>query len=161
MIIINADDWGRSSFDTDATLRCHEQKRITSISAMVFMRDSERAAELAKANGMDVGLHLNFTERFTGDTFSPLLREYHNRTRRFLTTTKYAVLLYNPALREQFRYVYQAQTEEFVRLYQQSRRTWMGINICISVPTCCLTELFAAASEFGVVSLSGQVKRAL
>ena len=118
MIIVNADDWGRSALDTDATLKCHEQKRITSISAMVFMQDSERAAELAKANGMNVGLHLNFTEEFTGNAFSPLLRGYHNRTRRFLTTNKYAVLLYNPALREQFRYIYHAQTEEFVRLYR-------------------------------------------
>ncbi len=117
MIIINADDWGRSTFDTDATVRCYEQKRITSVSAMVFMQDSGRAAELARENGMDVGLHLNFTERFTGDAFSPLVREYQDRTRRFLTATKYSVLLYNPMLREQFRYLYQAQTEEFCRLY--------------------------------------------
>ena len=33
--------------------------------AMVFMADSERAADLAKENGLDVRLHLNFTDRFT------------------------------------------------------------------------------------------------
>ena len=30
------------------------------------MADSERAAELAKENELDVGFHLNFTDRFTG-----------------------------------------------------------------------------------------------
>ena len=68
MLIINADDFGRSVAETDAALRCYIAGRITSVSAMVFMADSERAAELAKENELDVGLHLNFTERFTGRT---------------------------------------------------------------------------------------------
>lgn len=118
MIIINADDWGRSTLDTDAALKCYEQKSITSVSAMVFMHDSERAAELAKDTGVDVGLHLNFTETFTGHCPSESVREYQDRTRRFLSASKYSVLLYNPMLKEQFRYVYQAQTEEFYRLYK-------------------------------------------
>ena len=45
MLIINADDWGRSVAETNAALRCYEEARITSASAMVFMADSERAAE--------------------------------------------------------------------------------------------------------------------
>ena len=65
MLIINADDWGRSVAETDAALRCYKEGRITSVSAMVFMEDSERAAELAKENELDVGLHLNFTDKFT------------------------------------------------------------------------------------------------
>ena len=65
MLIINADDWGRSVAETDAALRCYKGGRITSVSAMVFMEDSERAAELAKENELDVGLHLNFTDEFT------------------------------------------------------------------------------------------------
>ena len=66
MLIINADDWGRSAAETDAALRCYKAGRVTSVSAMVFMEDSERAAELAKENELDVGLHLNFAEPFTG-----------------------------------------------------------------------------------------------
>jgi len=31
---------------------------------MVFMEDSERAADLAKEYSMEVGLHLNFTQEF-------------------------------------------------------------------------------------------------
>jgi len=61
MLIINADDWGRSRTETDAALQCYEKGRITSASAMVFMEDSERAADIAKENQVDVGLHLNFS----------------------------------------------------------------------------------------------------
>ena len=69
MLIINADDWGRSLAETDAALECYKAGRITSVSAMVFMGDSERAAELAKENKLDVGLHLNFTDRFTANQY--------------------------------------------------------------------------------------------
>jgi predicted glycoside hydrolase/deacetylase ChbG (UPF0249 family) len=48
MLIINADDWGRSVAETDAALRCYREGRITSVNAMVFMQDSERAARLTK-----------------------------------------------------------------------------------------------------------------
>jgi predicted glycoside hydrolase/deacetylase ChbG (UPF0249 family) len=65
MLIINGDDFGRSAAETDAALRCYRAGRITSVSAMVFMVDSERAAQVANADGLDVGLHLNFSELFT------------------------------------------------------------------------------------------------
>jgi predicted glycoside hydrolase/deacetylase ChbG (UPF0249 family) len=117
MLIINADDWGRSEAETNAALNCHKVKAITSVSAMTFMLDSERAAELAKSTGIDVGLHLNFTQSFTATIGSSRLRKYQNKIARFLTRSKYALLIYHPWLREQFRYVYQAQADEFVRLY--------------------------------------------
>jgi chitin disaccharide deacetylase len=62
VLIINADDWGRSVAETDAAFKCYRGGRITCVSAMVFMHDSGRAAELAKANELDVGFHLNFSE---------------------------------------------------------------------------------------------------
>jgi predicted glycoside hydrolase/deacetylase ChbG (UPF0249 family) len=37
MLIVNADDWGRSVAETDSALRCYQAGRITSVSAMVFM----------------------------------------------------------------------------------------------------------------------------
>ncbi len=43
MIVINADDLGRTEAETEAALSCFNQGRITSTSAMVFMEDSERA----------------------------------------------------------------------------------------------------------------------
>src|SRR5437762_12918856 len=117
MLIINADDWGRSPVETDAALRCYQQGRITSVSAMVFMGDSERAAELAKENKLDVGLHLNFAEPFTGKNYPAELDKYHGRTVRYLMGNKYAQLVYNPFLRREFAYSYEAQAEEFVRLF--------------------------------------------
>lgn len=117
MIIVNADDWGRSSIDTDAALACHKEKRITSVSAMVFMDDSARAAELAKEVNIEVGLHINLTQRFSGKVRPRSLVDYHDRIAGFLTANRYAFLFYNPTLRREFQYVYQAQAEEFVRLY--------------------------------------------
>ena len=84
---------------------------------MVFMDDSQRAADLAKEAGIDVGLHLNLTQPFSGEVTVRSLREYHDRIAHFLNLNKYAPLLYHPGLRKEFRYVYQVQVEEFVRLY--------------------------------------------
>jgi chitin disaccharide deacetylase len=117
MLIINADDWGRSAVETDAAFRCYKANRITSVSAMVFMEDSERAAEFAKGDGLDVGLHLNFTERFVTNECCAALDEHQNELVRFLRRNKYSQLLYNPFLRNAFSYSYEAQTEEFVRLF--------------------------------------------
>jgi predicted glycoside hydrolase/deacetylase ChbG (UPF0249 family) len=117
MIIINADDWGRSRPETDAAMACYERGRITSVSAMVFMEDSERSAELAKTVGLDVGLHVNLSQRFTAKTGLSRLSECHAAVVGFLARNKYALLFYHPRLREAFRYVYDAQAEEFERLY--------------------------------------------
>jgi predicted glycoside hydrolase/deacetylase ChbG (UPF0249 family) len=117
MLIINADDWGRSVAETDAALGCYKRERITSVSAMVFMEDSERAAELAKENELDVGLHLNFTDNFTTNQYPQTLGNYHSEIVRFLRGHKYSQLLYNPFLRKGFAYSYEAQVEEFARLY--------------------------------------------
>jgi predicted glycoside hydrolase/deacetylase ChbG (UPF0249 family) len=117
MLIVNADDWGRSAAETDAALKCYKEKRITSVSAMVFMEDSERAAELANNNDLDVGLHLNFSEEFTGGRCPGRLTDYHGRIVRFLIRNKYSQLLYNPFLRKEFAFSYQAQAGEFVRLF--------------------------------------------
>jgi chitin disaccharide deacetylase len=119
MLIINADDFGRSTAETDAAMRCYEEGRITSVSAMVFMADSERAAELARENEVDTGLHLNFSETFRGANNSRKLGEYHNRLVRYLRRNKYSQLFYNPFLRNAFSYSYQAQVEEFARLFEK------------------------------------------
>jgi chitin disaccharide deacetylase len=120
MLIINADDWGRSAAETDAAFKCYRGRRITSVSAMVFMQDSNRAARLAKDCELDdVGLHLNFSEEFTDKSCSETLKKHQGRIIRFLKRNKYAQLLYNPFLRKAFAYCYHAQVEEFVRLFEK------------------------------------------
>lgn len=117
MLIINADDLGRSVAETDAAMKCFHAGRITSASLMVFMRDSERAARLAQAANLDVGLHLNFTEPFTANECLPGLVDSQARLARFLRRNRYAQLVYNPALRKQFVESYRAQATEFERLF--------------------------------------------
>lgn len=117
MLIINADDWGRSVAETDAALRCFEERRITRASAMVYMSDSERAAQVAGENALNIGLHLNFSERFSGSRKPAKLEGYHERIVKFLKGNKYAQLLYNPFLTDAFAYSFRNQWDEFVRLY--------------------------------------------
>src|SRR5580765_724988 len=117
MLIVNADDFGRSVVETNAALRCYIAGRITSVSAMVFMADSGRAAELATAKGIDVGLHVNFSEPFTHSRCPESLRNCHKRIVRFLKRNKYAQILYDPSLRREFADSYNAQAEEFERLF--------------------------------------------
>jgi len=119
MLIINADDWGRSRSETDAALRCYQGGRITSGSAMVFMADSERAAELATQNELDVGLHLNFAETFTGERIAGTLENCHRKIVGFMMRNRYSQVLYNPFLRTEFSYSYKAQVDEFTRLFRK------------------------------------------
>ena len=117
MIIINADDWGRTTADTDAALSCYQQGSITSVSAMVFMEDSVRASHLAKESGLDVGLHLNLDQPFTGSHRSKRLAANHQRIVDFLRAGRYHFLLYHPFLTGSFLSTYQEQMDEFIRLY--------------------------------------------
>jgi predicted glycoside hydrolase/deacetylase ChbG (UPF0249 family) len=117
VLIINADDWGRSATETDAAMACYRKGRITSVSAMVFMEDSERAAQLCCENELDVGLHLNFSQPYNGRVPTAAVNKPHNRIVRFMLSSKFAILLYQPFLQADFRTIYETQVEEFIRLY--------------------------------------------
>lgn len=120
MLIINADDWGINKRATDNSLLCHKNGSITSVSAMVFMAHSQMAAELALEHALDVGLHLNFTLQFNEKNKSSKLIECQQRIASFLRKSKFCALLYNPLLKRDFEYVYNAQYEEYVRLYHNN-----------------------------------------
>ncbi len=117
MIIVNADDWGRSPAETDAAAACHRSGGITSVTAMVYMEDSQRAAEIANEMGIEVGLHLNLTQPFSARGASETVTKQHREIAAFLTSSRHAGVLYRPRLRSAFRDVCQAQLGEFVRLY--------------------------------------------
>lgn len=117
MLIINADDFGRSRLATDRTIDCHVRGTVSSASAMVFMDDSQRASELALEYGVETGLHLNFTSGFTQRKEHASLHDYQERIVGYLTRNNYNFLIYNPALRRHFHYVFQCQVEEFERLF--------------------------------------------
>ena len=55
IININADDWGRDDRTTDRILECFQRRVLSSASGMVFMEDSERAANIAQDQGLDIG----------------------------------------------------------------------------------------------------------
>jgi chitin disaccharide deacetylase len=119
MLIVNADDWGRSLEETDAALTCFSQGRVTSVTAMTFMSDSERAARIALDHGVPVGLHLNFTQAFTAPGVpAPCVRD-QERLARFLTRSRYSTIVPNPFLRRSLLAVFNAQLNEFERLYRR------------------------------------------
>ena len=102
---------------TDRTLDCVLRGAISSVSAMVFMEDSERAFVLARQHGVDAGLHLNFTTLFSAQQCPSLLAKHQLQLARFLTWNRFTRVLYHPALSDSFEYVVKAQLEEFERLY--------------------------------------------
>ena len=116
-LIINADDWGRNRATSDHILDCFVQGAISSVSAMVFMEDSERAATTAQEKGIDAGLHLNFTTPFSAQRCTITLREHQERTSKYLRRSRFAKILFNPALARSFEYLTMIQLEEFERLY--------------------------------------------
>lgn len=117
MLIINADDFGINEEATDNIHNCFLNGRITTTTAMVFMRDSERASKIALANGYEVGLHLNFTELFTSDNVPETENKRQIGLARFYAPNKYNRLLYNPFIANDVKLSFHMQLEEFIRLY--------------------------------------------
>jgi len=90
---------------------------VSSASAMVFMKDSVRAASLARERGIDCGLHLNFTTLFSAPGCPPPLKEHQERIRRYLKGNRLAQTVYHPGLASSFKYLVAAQIEEFERIF--------------------------------------------
>lgn len=136
MLIITADDYGKTRHATDNILECYARDRITCASAMVFMEDSERAASLAIRHSLEVGLHLNFTLPFNASYIPPKLRAMQNRLVSYLTKHKICQAIYNPLLVNAFAYVFQSQQGEFIRLYGKSPDHYNGhhhMHLCANL----------------------------
>lgn len=135
MLIINADDLGLDEYTTRCILHCHQKGRISSASALVFMQDSAEAARNALEAGLDVGLHLNFTDRLSGMSNRILLHDFHGAVAGFLDRTRRCPF-YNPMLRRHFDYLFHAQFEEFVRLYRRKPSHVDGhkhMHLCVNM----------------------------
>jgi hypothetical protein len=117
MVIITADDYGKDARTTNNILRCGFAKRISCASAMVFMDDSVRAASVTKGTGIEFGLHLNLTALFSSGVVSAAIRSHQTRIVRYLNSHSLAQVLSNPLLAGSFRTVFEAQVDEFRRLY--------------------------------------------
>jgi len=119
-LIVNADDWGRDDDTTERIAECVRHGSVSSVSAMVFMEDSEQSAALARERGIDAGLHLNLTTPFSASAVPTQLAEHQRRLARYLRSHRLAPALFHPGLRSSFAYVVRSQLEEFRRLYGAS-----------------------------------------
>ncbi len=136
LLIVNADDWGRSSKETDAILDCALLGAVSSGSAMVFMEDSERSALIAQERGIDVGLHLNFTTSFTAPQCPTPLVQRQQELARHLLRHRLAQVVFHPGLVRSFEYVVRSQLDEFRRLYQKDPDRLDGhhhMHLCANV----------------------------
>ncbi len=135
-LIVNADDWGRDVENTDRTLECIVRGTVSSVSAMVFMKDSERAAEIAREHGIDAGLHLNLTTEFSASSTPMVLIEDQGRISRYLGKRRFSQVVFHPGLASSFQYVVAAQRDEFCRLYGTEPKRLDGhhhMHLCANV----------------------------
>jgi len=135
-LIVNADDWGRDRQTTERTLECAKCGAISSVSAMVFMDDSERAAAIAVERGIDAGLHLNFTTAFSASGIPARLSDNQRRLSEYLRRRRWAQAVFHPGLVRCFEYVVAAQREEFHRLYGRAPDRLDGhhhMHLCANV----------------------------
>lgn len=117
LLIINGDDWGRDKETTDRMFECVLYGTVSSVSAMVFMEDSERAAAMAQQSGINAGLHLNFTTPLSAPNCPVPLAERQREVAAYLRRHRLARIVFHPGLARPFEYVVAAQLDEFRRLY--------------------------------------------
>lgn len=136
LLVVNADDWGRDSDTTNRILECSAQGAVSSVSAMVFMEDSERAATLARERGIDAGLHLNFTTPFSGSSVPQGLLERQRQVAQHLLRHRFAAAVFHPALVRSFEYLVALQLDEFRRIYEGEAERLDGhhhMHLCANV----------------------------
>jgi predicted glycoside hydrolase/deacetylase ChbG (UPF0249 family) len=135
-LIINADDWGLDRTNTERILECSQRGTVSSVSAMVFMEDSERAADFAQDKRIDAGLHLNFTTPFSAPNCSVRLADRQRELAAYLRRHRLGRAVFHPGLGRSFEYVVAAQIEEFHRLYQRAPKRLDGhhhMHLCANV----------------------------
>lgn len=155
LLVVNADDWGGSEATTEAILGAFEAGRITSASGMVYMPDSDRAAEIATRRGLPVGLHINLTEPFSDPATPPEVRERQRRVAgRFAGagrdghpgTARLRKWLYDPTIGAEVDRAIADQVERFEALYGRAPTHFDGHNYVDLCPNVFLSRAIPAGS---------------
>jgi predicted glycoside hydrolase/deacetylase ChbG (UPF0249 family) len=156
LLIVNADDWGGERRSTAAIHDAFGAGRVTSTTAMVYMEDSRRAAEIAKAESLPVGLHLNLTQPFSAPDVPAPVRE---RQRRIVTsfvgrgrdghpgTSQARRWIYDPRIARQVGDALRDQLERFEELYGCPPTHFDGHNYVDTAPNAFLSRALPRGSK--------------
>jgi len=117
LLIVNADDFGLDTANTDAILGCFHAGAISSTTALVWMRDSERAAELARSERIPTGLHLNLIEPYTSADVPERVAATQRRVVDRLRAGGVGAQLYHPGWSADFGRCIEDQLSRFGELY--------------------------------------------
>jgi predicted glycoside hydrolase/deacetylase ChbG (UPF0249 family) len=118
LLIVNADDWGYDAATTDAIADCFQSGGLTSATAMVFMQDSDRAAERSRRlPGLGVGLHLNLVEEYSDPGTPPAVRDRQRRFVEYFRLLRLRRWTYDPRTRDEVCRVVADQFRRFHELY--------------------------------------------
>jgi chitin disaccharide deacetylase len=117
LLIVNADDLGLTAHDTDAIVECFRSRAISSTTALVWMGDSDRAAEIARRERIPTGLHLNLIEPYTAPDVPAGVAETQRRVVERLTEGGYGAQLYHPGWADDFGQCIRDQLSRFSELY--------------------------------------------
>lgn len=118
LLIVNADDWGYDEPTTQAIADCFEARGLTSTTAMVFMRDSDDAADRAKEHpGLGIGLHLNLVEEYSDPRTPPAARDRQSKLIEHSRLLRLRRWIYDPSIHHEINRVIADQFQRFVDTY--------------------------------------------
>jgi predicted glycoside hydrolase/deacetylase ChbG (UPF0249 family) len=117
LLIVNADDFGGNPLATERIAECFAASRITSTTAMVYMRDTPKAASIAASQALPIGLHLNLTQELDDPTTPVQVRERQARIVRHFAGRRSPRFILNPALMRLVRRCVGDQLDRFRELF--------------------------------------------
>lgn len=117
LLIVNADDLGGNPLATDRILAGFRAQVLTSATAMMHMADSERAATLAREDGLPTGLHLNFTQPYDEPAVPASIATRQRRVTEFMADPTARRIAFSPPMVAVIRNVIADQLEAFRCLF--------------------------------------------
>ncbi len=117
LLIVNADDLGLDRGNTDAIFECFQRGAVSSATALVWMNDSDRAAEMARHGRLPVGLHLNLIEPFSAIDVPETVAATQRRVVQRLRQRGIGTQLYHPGWSADFERCISDQLARFHELY--------------------------------------------